>query len=49
MGLEIIFFVGAFMLLVALIYGVLSYHYRDRAADRVAEEVARERYQKDET
>lgn len=49
MGLEIVFFIGAFLLLVALIYGVLAYHSRDRAADHVAEEIARERYRKDET
>jgi uncharacterized membrane protein len=49
MGLEIVFFVGAFVLLVALIYAVLAYRYRDRAANHVAEEIARERYLKDET
>ena len=30
-------FLGAFLLLVALIYGTLSWHYRDRAAVRAAE------------
>jgi hypothetical protein len=44
MGLEIVFFLGAFLLLVALIYGTLSWHYRDRAAVRAAEEVTRQRY-----
>ena len=44
MGLEIIFFIGAFVLLVALIYGTLSYHYRNRANDSLAEEVTRRRY-----
>jgi hypothetical protein len=44
MDLEIVFFAGAFALLVALIYGTLSYRYRDRPADRKAEEVTRQRY-----
>lgn len=44
MGLEIFFFIGAFVLLVALIYGTLSYHYRNRANDALAEEVTRRRY-----
>ena len=44
MGLEIVFFLGAFVLLAALIYGTLSWHYRDRAAVRAAEEVTRQRY-----
>lgn len=47
--MEIVYFVGAFILLVALIYGTLSYHYRNKAATRVGGEIARERYGKDET
>jgi uncharacterized membrane protein len=49
MGLEAAYFVGAFILLVVLIYGLLSYHYRNRAADRVAEDITRERYRRNET
>jgi hypothetical protein len=49
MGLEAVFFLGALVLLTALIYGVLSYRYRNRALDRVAEDVTRERYRKNET
>jgi hypothetical protein len=49
MGLEAVYFVGALVLLTAMIYGVLSYHYRDRAADRIGEEVTRERYRRNET
>ncbi|MBV9460652.1 MAG: hypothetical protein JO141_24520 [Bradyrhizobium sp.] len=48
MGLETAFFVGGFILLVALIYGVLSYYYRSRAADRIGDEVTRERYRNDQ-
>jgi hypothetical protein len=44
MALEIVFFLGAFLLLVALIYGTLSRHYRDRAAVRAAEEITRQRH-----
>jgi len=44
MGLEFLYFAGAFVLLVALIYGTLSYHYRDRALNRLTEEVTRQRY-----
>lgn len=43
MGLVIIF-AGIFVLLVGLIYGTLSYHYRNRANDRLAQEVTRRRY-----
>jgi hypothetical protein len=49
MGLEAVYFVGALVLLTAMIYAVLSYHYRDRAADRIGEEVTRERYRRNET
>jgi hypothetical protein len=49
MGLESLFFVGAFILLAALIYGVLSYHYRNRDAVRSGSEIVSERYRRDET
>jgi hypothetical protein len=49
MGLEVAYFVGALALLTAMIYGVLSNHYRNRAADRVAEDITRERYRRNET
>lgn len=44
MSLEIVFFLGAFVLLIALIYGTLNWHYRDRAAVRAADEITRQRY-----
>lgn len=44
MGLEAVYFAGAFILLVALIYGVLSYHYRNRALDVVRDHATRELY-----
>jgi hypothetical protein len=49
MGLEIVYAVGALLLLTALIFGVLQYHYRDRRAVRVGEEIVRERYERNET
>jgi hypothetical protein len=49
MGLEAVYFLGALVLLTALIYGALSYRYRSRAAHRVAEDVVRKRYRKNET
>lgn len=42
-------FFGALVLLTTLIYGVLSYRYRNQALDRVAEEVIRGRYRRNET
>ena len=48
MGLESIFFIGAFILLVALIYGILSYRYRNRDAVRAGNEIVAERYRRDE-
>jgi hypothetical protein len=46
--MEIVYFFGAFILLAALIYGVLQYHYRNRAAVKAGGEVVRERYKRDE-
>jgi hypothetical protein len=48
MGIEIVFFLGAFLLLVAMIYGTLSWHYRDRAAVRAADEITRKRYSEED-
>ena len=48
MALEIVFFIGAFILLVALIYASLSYRFRSRAARALAEEVTRRHYQEAE-
>jgi hypothetical protein len=48
MGLEIVFFAGAFVLLVALIYASLSYRFRSREAHALAEEVTRRHYQEAE-
>lgn len=47
--MEIVYFIGAFILLTALIYGTLSYRYRNKAASRMGGEIAGERYRKNET
>ena len=46
--MEIVYFFGAFVLLAALIYGALQYHYRNRAAVKAGGEIVRERYKRDE-
>jgi hypothetical protein len=46
--MEAVYFIGAFILLTALIYGTLQYHYRNRAATRAGEQVVRERYRRNE-
>jgi len=48
MGLEAVYFLGAVVLLAALIYGTLSYHYRNRAANRAGDEIVRERYRQNQ-
>jgi len=48
MGLEAVYFLGALVLLTALIYGTLSYRYRNRAATRAESEIVRERYRQNE-
>jgi hypothetical protein len=49
MGLEAVYFLGALVLLTALIYGVLSYRYRNRAATGAADEIVRERYRQNQS
>jgi hypothetical protein len=49
MGLEIVYGVGALILLTALIFGVLQYRFRDRRATAVGEEITRQRYERNET
>jgi hypothetical protein len=44
--METVYFVGAFVLLTALIYGTLQYRYRNRAAVGRGGEIARERYER---
>jgi len=48
MGLEAVYFLGALVLLTALLYGTLSYHYRNREATRAGSEIVRERYRQNQ-
>jgi len=47
--MEAVYFLGALILLAALIYGTLQYHYRSRAADLAGDEIVRERYHRNES
>jgi hypothetical protein len=47
--MEIVYFIGALILLTALIYGSLQYHYRDRRKSRVADQIVRDRYEHNRT
>ena len=47
--MEAVYFLGALILLAALIYGTMQYHYRNRAADRVGDEMVGERYHRNES
>lgn len=43
--MEIVFFIPAFLLLAALIYGSLNWHFRNRHRDRATDRVIRDRYE----
>jgi hypothetical protein len=43
---EIVYFLGAPVPLISLIYGTLHYHHRHRAASRVGDEIVREQYRR---
>jgi hypothetical protein len=47
--MEAVYFFGAFLLLVALIYGTLNYHYRDKRMSKVADQIVRDRYEHNRT
>lgn len=49
MGVEAVYFLGALILLIALIYGTLAYHYRSRAATRAGDQIVRERYKQNQS
>jgi hypothetical protein len=49
MGQEIVYGVGALVLLTALIFATLQYHYRNRCATEAGGEIAQERYRKNQT
>jgi hypothetical protein len=47
--MEIGFFISALILLTALIYGSLTYRYRDRRKSKVADQIVRDRYEHNQT
>jgi hypothetical protein len=47
--MEVAFFIGAFLLLAALIYGTLNWHYRDKRRDRKTDQLVRDRYEHNRT
>lgn len=47
--MEIIYFVGALILLTALIYGTLHTRYRSRAQRKVTDQIVRDRYESNRT
>ena len=49
MGQEIVFGIGALLLLSALVFGVLQYQRRNRAAVREGDKIVADRYRNDET
>jgi hypothetical protein len=48
MGLEVVYFAGALVLLIALIYATLQYHYRNRTASRAGDDIVHDRYKGDQ-
>ncbi|MGF6308812.1 hypothetical protein ABIB82_002449 [Bradyrhizobium sp. i1.8.4] len=49
MGLEIIYGIGALILLTALIFAVLQHHFRNKRAVQRGDEIVRKRYERNET
>jgi len=47
--MEIAIFIGAFVLLVALFYGTLNWHFRNRRRDRITDQIVRDRYEHNQT
>lgn len=48
MGQEIIYLIGAVVLLGALAWGTVQYNRRNRAQTKIGEDVVRERYKRNE-
>jgi hypothetical protein len=49
MGLEAVYFIGACILLTALIYGTLNYHFTSRRQRKVTDQMVRDRYEHNQT
>jgi hypothetical protein len=46
---EIVYFIGAVILLAALIYGSLNYHYRSRVQRKATDQIVLDRYEHNRT
>jgi hypothetical protein len=47
--MEIIYFVGTFIVLVALIYGTLNSRFTNRRLRKVSDQIVRDRYERNQT
>jgi hypothetical protein len=47
--MEVIYFIGALILLTGLIYGSLQHHSRDRRISKAADQIVRDRYEHNQT
>ena len=47
--MEIVYFIGAFILQIVLIYATLSWHCRDRRKDHLTDQIVSERFHNNET
>ena len=47
--MEIVYFIGAFILLTALINGTMHSHYRNRLRDKMTDQIVRDRYEHNRT
>lgn len=47
--MELVFFAGAFVLLIALFYGTLNWHFRNKCRDRMTDQIVRDRYEHNRT
>jgi hypothetical protein len=47
--MEIVYFIGAFILLSALIYSTLHNRHRSRLKDKMADQIVRDRYEHNRT
>jgi hypothetical protein len=47
--MEIVYFIGAFILLAALIYGLLNSHLSNRRLRKVSDRIVRDRYEHNQT
>jgi hypothetical protein len=47
--MEIVYIIGAFILLTALIYGSLSYRYQNKRQRKITDQIVRDRYEHNRT